>query len=111
VSPARELKERLAAAMNACKRSDARTADAAIARALEAATVAHAGINVRGALGNEVSERLERAGVAADAALRVAELLRECDAARFAPEAADILAARERWLRAQGIIRGLEKAG
>jgi hypothetical protein len=111
VSPARELRERLAAATTACDRGDARTADAAIARALEAAITAHAGVSVRGALGTEVSERLERAGVAADAALRLADLLRECDAARFAPEHADILEARARWLRAQGVIRGLEKAG
>jgi hypothetical protein len=111
VSPARELRERLAAATTACQKSDARTADAAISRALEAATVAHAGVSVRGALGSEVSERLERAGVAADAALQVADLLRECDAARFAPDAADIVSARGRWARAQGAIRGLEKAG
>jgi hypothetical protein len=110
-SPAAELKERLAAATTACGTGDARTADAAIARALEAAALAHAGVNVRGAAGGEVVDRLERAGVAHDAASSVANLLRECEVARFAPEAVDILTARNRWLRAQGAIRGLEAGG
>jgi hypothetical protein len=107
-SPAAELKQRLSAAMAACGSGDSRTADAAIARALEAATLAHAGVNVRGAVGDDVVHRLERAGVARDAASSVAHLLRECEVARFAPEMADIVSARERWLRAQGAIRGLE---
>jgi hypothetical protein len=111
VSPARELKQRLAAAVAACEKGDPRTADAAIARALEAATLAHAGVSVRGAVGGELVERLERAGVAPDAASRVADLLGECDRARFAPDAVDIIAARDRWVRAQGAIRGLEKRG
>ena len=110
-SPAAELKERLAAATTACGSGDARTADAAIARALEAAALAHAGVNVRGAAGGEVVDRLERAGVARDAASSVANLLRECEVARFAPEAADIGSARDRWIRARGAIRGLETGG
>jgi oxygen tolerance protein BatD len=111
MSPATALRQRLAAATAACDKADARTADAAIARALEAATVAHAGVNVRGSMGGEVIERLERAGVAHDAASRVVALLRECEAARFAPDAAEMVAARDRWLRAKGAIRGLEKGG
>jgi hypothetical protein len=111
VSPARELKERLAAATAACASGDARQADAAIARALEAATVAHAGVSVRGAMAAELVERLQRAGIAADAASGVAELLRECDTARFAPDAVDIIAARDRWVRAQGAIRRLGRGG
>ena len=110
-SPATELKERLAAATSACSGADARNADAAIARALEAAAVAHAGVSVRGALGTEVVDRLEKAGIGREAASRVADLLRECEAARFAPEAADITTARNRWQRAQGAIRGLERDG
>ncbi|MBV9949055.1 MAG: BatD family protein, partial [Myxococcales bacterium] len=110
-SPAAELRQRLSAAHAACRDGDARSADAAIARALEAAVVAHAGVSVRGALGDEVVTRLERAGIAGGAASSVADLLRECEAARFAPEAADIVAARDRWLRAQGAIRSLEKGG
>jgi hypothetical protein len=110
-SPAAELKERVAAANAACGLSDGRIADAAIARALEAATVAHAGVSVRGAVGDEVVHRLERAGVRHEAAERFADLLRECEAARFAPEAADVVAARDRWVRAQGAIRRLERRG
>jgi hypothetical protein len=110
-SPAAELRERVAAANAACGLTDGRSADAAIARALEAATVAHAGVSVRGAVGTEVVDRLERAGVRHEAAERFADLLRECEAARFAPEAADVVVARDRWVRAQGAIRQLERRG
>jgi hypothetical protein len=110
-SPAADLRDKLTMAAAACRAEDARTADAAIARALEAATMAHAGVNVRGALGGEVVDRLERAGVARSAATDVAELLRECEAARFAPDAVDIGHTRDRWLRAQGAIRTLERGG
>jgi hypothetical protein len=109
ISPGTELRERVAAANAACGLGDARIADAAIARALEAATVAHAGVSVRGAIGTEVVDRLERAGVRHEAAERLADLLRECEAARFAPQAGDVVAARDRWVRAQGAIRQLER--
>ncbi|HEX4446804.1 MAG TPA: BatD family protein [Polyangiaceae bacterium] len=108
-SPVADLKDRVALAHAACGGKDAREADAAIARALEAATVVHAGVNVRAAVGGEVVDRLERAGVAHNAAATVADLLRECEAARFSPDATDVLAARDRWVRAQGAIRGLER--
>jgi hypothetical protein len=110
-SPATDLRERVALAHAACEGKDAREADAAIARALQAATVAHAGVNVRAAVGGEVVDRLERAGVAHAAASSVAELLRECEAARFSPDATDVVAVRDRWIRAQGAIRGMEKRG
>ena len=108
-SPATDLKDRVTAANAACRGKDARAVDAAIAHALEAAAIAHTGVNVRGAVGDEVIHRLEGAGVGRDAAARVADLLRECEAARFAPEAADVPSARDRWQRAQGAIRQLEK--
>jgi hypothetical protein len=111
VSPATDLKERVALAHAACGGKDARQADAAIARALEAATVVHAGVSVRAAVGGEVTDRLERAGIAREAAARVAELLRECETARFSPDTTDVVAARDRWIRAQGAIRGMEKRG
>ncbi len=110
-SPEAELKERLASASTACGQGEARAADAAIARALEAAALARVGVNVRGAAGSEVMDRLERAGVGRDAASRLASLLRECEAARFAPEDADIGSARDRWARAQAAIRALESGG
>jgi hypothetical protein len=109
MSPGAQLRQRLHAADAACDGNDARTVDAAVARALEAATVAHAGVSVRGAIGDEVVERLARAGVRREAAERIADLLRECEAARFSPDTADVVAARDRWLRAQGAIRELER--
>jgi hypothetical protein len=108
-SPAADLKERVALAHVACGGKDAREADAAIVRVLEAATVVHAGVSVRAAVGGEVVQRLERAVVRHDAAASVADLLRECEAARFSPDTADVLAARDRWVRAQGALRDLEK--
>jgi hypothetical protein len=108
-SPATELKQRVAAARLACGGTDTRAADAAIARALEAATVAHAGVSIRGAVGTEVTERLARAGVEQQAAAHVAELLRECEKARFAPDHANVVEAQERWSRAQTAIRHLER--
>ncbi len=110
-SPASDLRERVALAHVACEGKDAREADAAISRALEAATVVHAGVSVRAAVGGEVVDRLRRAGVARDAAAGIADLLRECEAARFSPDATDVVAARDRWIRAQGVIRGMEKRG
>jgi hypothetical protein len=107
-SPVAELRERLAEATTACDKADARTVDAAIARALEAASVAHAGVSIRGAVGSEVADRLAQAGVARATAESVADLLRECEAARFAPDEADIAQARGRWDRARGAIRGME---
>lgn len=104
-----ELKERMTAAGVACHGADPRAVDAATARALEAASVAYAGVSVRGAVGIEVAQRLERAGVAADAASEVADLLRECEAARFSPDAADMGSARDRWGRAQRAIRHVER--
>ncbi len=111
MSPASDLRQRVARAHAACEGRDARQADAAIARALEAATIVHAGVSVRAAVGGEVVDRLERAGVGHDAAANVAELLRECEAARFSPDATDVVAARDRWIRAQGAIRGMERRG
>jgi hypothetical protein len=108
-SPARDLKERIAAANAASGTKDARMVDAATYRALEAAAAAHRGVSVRDAVGPEVIARLESAGVSRDAASNIAELIRECEAARFAPDAADVVAARDRWVRAQGAIRTLEK--
>ena len=108
-SPLTELKERVGAADAASSGKDARAADAATARALEAAAVALAGVSVRGAVGDEIVDRLAGAGVERGAATSVADLLRECESARFSPDAADVPAARDRWMRARGAIRGLEK--
>jgi hypothetical protein len=109
-SPAAELRQRLAAAQAASAGQDSRDADAATVRALHAATVAHAGVNVRGAAKTtEVVDRLSRAGVTPEAATGIAELLFECEAARFAPEASDLVQAANRWARAQRVIAQLDR--
>jgi hypothetical protein len=71
--------------------------------------LALAGVNVRGAVGGESLGRLTGAGVEAQTAARLADLLRECEAARFAPDAGDVPAARDRWMRARGVIRDMER--
>jgi hypothetical protein len=107
-SPTAELRERVALAIAACEGSDARAVDAAIERALQAAAVVHAGVSIRGAMGGEVATRLEGAGVKKPTASSVADLLRECEAARFAPDVSDVAGARERWARTRTVIRALE---
>jgi hypothetical protein len=109
-SPLAELKERVAAVRAACQRSDPRAIDATITRALEAATVAHARVGVRGALGAEVVGRLEHAGVDPRVAVGVSDLLGECEKGRFAPEASDAEASRARATRALEVIGHLEKS-
>jgi hypothetical protein len=109
-SPAAELRQRVAAAQAASRGKDPRDADAATVRALHAATVAHTGVNVRGASGAEdVVTRLASAGVSRDTAAGIADLIFECEAARFAPDAASIAEAGDRWLRARRAIEGLER--
>jgi hypothetical protein len=108
-SPEADLRQRVAVAQAASRGKNARDADAATVRALHAATVAHAGVNVRGAARREeVVMRLASAGVTEDAAAGIAELLVECEAARFAPDAADAADASQRWARAQRAITALE---
>jgi hypothetical protein len=108
-SPMAELKERMAAVRAACERSDPRAIDASITRALEAATVAHARVGVRGALGAEVVGRLQRAGVEPRVAVGISDLLGECEKGRFAPDASDAVASRARAARALEVIGHLEK--
>jgi len=107
-SPETELAVRVRAAEVASKGGDGRALDAAVTHALEAATVARSGVRVRGARGDEAALRLTEAGVGAEAAREIAELLRACEAARFAPDETSLDAARERWTRARTAIDQLE---
>ncbi len=109
-SPETDLKARMAAAARACRGTDSRAADAAVARALHAATIAKVGVNVRDAEGTEVSRRLAGAGVDGDVARRVEELIRDCETARFSPDVAEMGAVRERWENAQGVVGALKRA-
>jgi hypothetical protein len=108
-SPAADLKERVVAMRTACERGDPQTIDATVTRALEAATVAHANVGIRGALGAEVVGRLERAGVEPGVAETISTLLGECERSRFAPQGFDVDASRSRAARALDAIGHLEK--
>jgi hypothetical protein len=79
----------------------------ATARALEAATLAYADVNVRDAVGGEAKERLVAAGVAESLASEIDEVLGECALARFSPEPPELGAARERWKQAKDAIQVL----
>ena len=60
------------------KLSGAERHRAAIARALEAATIARVGVNLRGGTTDEVRDELSEAGVADDRIRAIVELVREC---------------------------------
>jgi hypothetical protein len=107
-SPLTELRARVAVANAASKKEDGRALDAAVARVIEAATIAHASVNVRGALADEVTSKLEAAGVANDVAREVDAILRECEASRFAPDESSLELAKARWKRARAAIEKLE---
>jgi BatD DUF11 like domain len=109
-SPETDLRARMAAAVTACKGTDPRAADAAVARVLRAATVAKVGVNVRDAEGAEVSRRLADAGVEEPLAQRVEELIRDCEAAQFSPDAAEMTAVRERWEAARDLVGSLRRS-
>jgi hypothetical protein len=109
-SPRSELKARLTALDKAIASGDGGAIDGAAARALEAATVAHAGVNVRAAATSEIAALLTKNGVPAETAREVEELLRASEAARFSAGSADVSAARERADRARRAIAQMERA-
>ena len=108
-SPETELRARLTAADRAARGDDARALAAATARALEAATIAYAEVNVRDARGGEAALRLVDAGVSDETARQVDALLAECEGARFSPDAPDLSEARARWQQARSIVRALRR--
>jgi hypothetical protein len=108
-SPRTELKARVRAAEEATEKADARAIDAAVSHALESATIAIASINVRGASAKDVDALLEANGVNADHAREVGALLRECEAARYAPEPPPVEDARARWQRARRVIDAMDR--
>lgn len=106
-SPSRELERRVRDAEEACRGKDARAVDAAIVRALEHATIARRGVNVRGMTRAVALEALASAGVDAKIARELFAVLEACEAARFSPEGAEIGAARDRWTRAKAALEAL----
>lgn len=106
-SPERELDRRVREAASACEGTDARKADAAIVRALEQATIARRGVNVRGSTRASAKERLVEAGVKDAIAADLLALLAECEDARFSPDGAKADAARARWKRARAVLEDL----
>ena len=108
-SPLAELKQRLRALETASAGDDSRAIDGATIRVLEAGAMAHAGVNVRGIGGEEIVSVLTRAGVSADAAGQLRDLLDACAAARFSPDGDSVLEARKRGDRAREVVNALEE--
>lgn len=113
-SPETELKLRTQAADAACKtvgEIGARRATAAIAHALESATIARLGVNVRGVTGSDLAAALRERGLEDGRIEELRELLRECDDVRFSPDdghADDVVG---RWKRARALIDALPRGG
>ena len=107
VSPETELRERMTLADRACQADDAKAAYAAIIRALESATIARAGVNVRDAQASQIAERLLGRGVDAAVAARFEALLRTCETARFSPEAGGATSVVDQWKEAKQAIASL----
>ncbi|WP_394837618.1 hypothetical protein LVJ94_11985 [Pendulispora rubella] len=108
-SPDTLLKQRLQEADAAGAGTDARAADAAIARALEQAIIVKANVNVRAMATRQIATALIEHGVAEPVAQSIEELLAACEAARFAPTGSDIAVSRERWKAAQECISKLKR--
>jgi hypothetical protein len=107
VSPARELERRVREADDACKGSDARAVDTAIVRALEHATVARRGVNVRGSTRVLAEKKLTDAGIDGAIAADLLSIVASCEEARFSPDGSKVEAARERWKRARRVLESL----
>ena len=108
-SPEASLRQRVAEAEAASRAQDPRGAYAAIVRAVEAATVAYAGLNVRGIAVDDVARALEARGVDGATAHALRDTLDACGNARFSPEGHDIEAARKRWDDTQRAIAMLAR--
>ncbi len=108
-SPETDLRGKLDAATRAAKADDARALSAATARALEAAAAVYAEVQLRDARDAEAKDRLVGAGVPDDVANAIAQVLIECEAARFSPEPPALDAARARWAQAESAMNTLRR--
>jgi hypothetical protein len=109
LSPETDLKAKLLAAERAARGDDARSLSAATARALEAATLVYAEVNVRDARADEARGRLVDAGLSEALAAEVGSVLHECEEARFSPEPPELSLARGRWEKARGAIQAMRR--
>ncbi len=108
-SPEAAARARIADADAASRKDDPRAALAAIVRAVEAATVAYVGVNVRGIAVDAVARALEEHGVDSATAHALRDTLDACGNARFSPEGHDIDAARKRWVDTQHALGTLAR--
>lgn len=108
-SPEALLADKARALDEALGGDDAGAVDAATIRMVEAAVVARLGKNTRAATGDALVRELTQAGAAEEVATTVRELLSECEAARFSPDAASTKDARKRAERARAIAGELGK--
>lgn len=79
----------------------------AVARAVQAAVVARTGVNLRGAALDGGADELVEAGVDAEKARLVIDVLKTCEDARFSPSGVSIDEARAAWQKGRDAIDGL----
>jgi hypothetical protein len=111
-SPETELRARTQAADSACDsvgEIGARKATAAIAHAIESATIAKLGVNVRGVTASDLAETLRERGLEDTRIAELRELLRECDDVRFSPQEGSADDVVGRWRRARALIDSLPR--
>jgi len=108
-SPDALVRRRVDEAIAAAGGDDGRAIDAATIRAVEAAALHRAAVNVRGVPRKEAVALLETAGVDAKTAGEIGAILDDCEAARFAPAGVEAADARGRWDRARRCIDALPR--
>ncbi|MEI7894454.1 MAG: BatD family protein, partial [Myxococcales bacterium] len=108
-SPLRELSRRRSAAKSACVKGALGDADASVVRALESASVVFLGVNIRGALGDQIAAKLRAGGCAWEVAEAVQGILRESLDARFSGGALERSAVRDRWERAEKAMTAMSR--
>ncbi|MBS2013060.1 MAG: BatD family protein [Deltaproteobacteria bacterium] len=120
-SPDRIARERRAEADVACgsaaggkpedARKDGAAAMGAVARAMQAAVLARTGVNLRGAALDAGESELVAAGVDAEKARAVIDVLTTCEDARFSPDGVTIDAARNAWQKGRDALDALPSGG
>ncbi len=112
-TPKSQLKTAQSEAEQALARGDAQAADSAVRRFVESATQHRLGISIRAIELDRLARSLMDAGVDEGAANDIVRILRDAEAARFAPGGATLDDARARFTRAKAAVERLPapKAG
>ncbi len=106
-SPEKIARERTREAEAAMKSADGKAAALAVLRAIEAELIARTGVNIRGTSGSGTVRELEDAGVSAETAKAILEVVTQCEDARFSPSDIPMKQARDLWKRAKETLESV----